>query len=176
MFHFCNGLELFQLSSFLRLIKVYLRWSYMIVFIEKLVPNRVDNFALGHCTTITRFCHQEPKKIKLWWWDKWIVDQASDVPSIILFCTFYRLRALKTLYFYFCNSIKKINWKEFCKELCKKSWKNIILGTSDTWSIIRLSHRQSDPAYYIVNWQILILHDSACCYAFTEKKYLVMRL
>ena len=41
-------------------------------------------------------------------WDKRIVDQESDVPSII-FYTFYRLRALKTLYF--CNFIKnkKIN-------------------------------------------------------------------
>ena len=28
-------------------------------------------------------------------WDKRIVDQESDVPSIILFYTFYRLRALK---------------------------------------------------------------------------------
>ena len=48
---------------------------------------------------------------------------------------FYRLRALKTLYFHFCNFIKKIymkiNWKDFCKEFCKKSWKKIILGTSD---------------------------------------------
>ena len=40
-------------------------------------------------------------------WDKQIVDQESDVPSIFLY-TFYRLRALKTLYFYFCNFIKKI--------------------------------------------------------------------
>ena len=41
------------------------------------------------------------------------------------FYTFYRLRALKTLYF-FCNFFlknKKINWKDFCKEFCKKSWK-----------------------------------------------------
>ena len=40
-------------------------------------------------------------------WDKRIVDQESDVPSIIFLYTFYRLRALKTLYFYFCNFIKK---------------------------------------------------------------------
>ena len=32
------------------------------------------------------------------------------------------LRALKSLYFYFCKLIKK-NWKDFCKELCKKLWK-----------------------------------------------------
>ena len=40
-------------------------------------------------------------------WDKPIVDKESDVPSIIFFILFYRLRALKTLYFYFCNFIKK---------------------------------------------------------------------
>ena len=46
--------------------------------------------------------------------------------QLLLFYAFYRLRALKTLYFYFCNFIKKnkkINWKDFCKEFCKKSWK-----------------------------------------------------
>ena len=41
-------------------------------------------------------------------WDKRIVDQESDIPSIIIFYTFYRLRALKSLYFYLCNFIKKI--------------------------------------------------------------------
>ena len=40
------------------------------------------------------------------------------------------------------------------KGFCKKSWKKIILGTSDAWSAIRLSHRPSDPAYYIVSWRI----------------------
>ena len=40
-------------------------------------------------------------------WDKRIVDQESNVPSIISFYTFYRLRALKTLYFHFSNFIKK---------------------------------------------------------------------
>ena len=47
-------------------------------------------------------------------WDKRSFDQESDVPIIIFFYTFYRLGALKTLYFYFCNFIKKnkkINWK-----------------------------------------------------------------
>ena len=32
--------------------------------------------------------------------------------------------------------------------------KKIILETSDAWSTIRLSHRPSNPAYYIVNWRI----------------------
>ena len=42
-------------------------------------------------------------------WYKRIVDQESDIPSIISLYTFYRLRALKTLYFYFCIFFKKIN-------------------------------------------------------------------
>ena len=42
------------------------------------------------------------------------------------------LRALKTLYFYFCKVIKKlkINWKDFFKDFCKKLWKN-----NNTWNI-----------------------------------------
>ena len=40
-------------------------------------------------------------------WDDRLIDQASDVPSIIFFIISYRLRALKTLYLYFCNVIKK---------------------------------------------------------------------
>ena len=66
----------------------------------------------------------------------------------------YRLRALKTLYFHFCNFIKKMNWKGFCKEFCKILWKKIIFGTSETWLTSRLSHRPSEPAYYIVDCQI----------------------
>ena len=38
--------------------------------------------------------------------------------------------------------------------------KKIIHGTSDTWSMIHLSHRPSDLAYYIVNWRILNVHFS----------------
>ena len=30
-----------------------------------------------------------------------------------------------------------------------------MLGTSDAWSMGRLSHRPSEPAYYIVDWRIL---------------------
>ena len=57
-------------------------------------------------------------------WVAWTMGQESDVSSIIFFYTFYRLRALKALYFYFCNFIeknKKINSKDFFKEFCKKS-------------------------------------------------------
>ena len=34
---------------------------------------------------------------------------------------------------------------------------NSVLGTSNAWSTIHLSHRPSDQAYYIVNWRISIL-------------------
>ena len=33
----------------------------------------------------------------------------------------------------------------------------IILGTSDTWTTSGLSHRPSEPAYYIVDCRILAL-------------------
>ena len=51
---------------------------------------------------------------------------------------------------------RKINSNNFFKEFCKKLWKEIILGTSDTWSKSRLSQRLSKPAYYIEDWQTLI--------------------
>ena len=62
----------------------------------------------------------------------------------------YRLRALKTLYFYY----KKINWNDFCKEFCYKLWKKIILGTSDAWSMSYSSQRPSKPAYCIEDCRI----------------------
>jgi hypothetical protein len=68
--------------------------------------------------------------------------------SLILF---YRLRALKTPYFYFCNFIKKKIEMIFAKNFARNHEKKIILGTSDAWLTIRLSHRPSDPAYYFVN-------------------------
>ena len=88
------------------------------------------------------------------------MGQTTRWPSVwrskyFFFIISYRLRALKTLHFHICNFIKKINWKGFCKELCKILWKKIILGTSDAWSTSRLSHRPSELAYYIVNRRIL---------------------
>ena len=65
------------------------------------------------------------------------------------------LRALKTLYFHFCNLKKE--WKNKLKGFLQRILqdfmkKKIILGTSDTWLSSRLSHQPSEPAYYIVNW------------------------
>ena len=59
-------------------------------------------------------------------WDKWLINQASDVPSIIFFHNFLWIRALKTLYFFYKKKKeKKKNWNDFCKEFCKKLWKKI---------------------------------------------------
>ena len=43
---------------------------------------------------------------------------------------------------------KRIFAKNFARNHEKKYY---VLGTSDAWSTIRLSHRLSNPAYYIVN-------------------------
>ena len=71
-------------------------------------------------------------------WDKWIVNQGSDVSSIILFIISYRHRPLKTLY--------------FC--ICKFKIYIIMFGTLDAWSTIHLSQWTREPAFYIVDWRI----------------------
>ena len=38
-----------------------------------------------------------------------------------------------------------------CPKSIRNYEKKIMLGTSDTWSTSRLSHRPSEPAYYIVD-------------------------
>ena len=71
----------------------------------------------------------------LGWWDKRLVDQASDVSSFFLFIIFYRFSALKTLYSNFCN-------------LMKGFFQKIILGTSDPWLMSHLSHwRRTSVSY-----------------------------
>ena len=61
--------------------------------------------------------------------------------QVFFFINSYRLRALKTLYFHFCNFIKKINWKGFCKEFCKILWKQ-----NNTWNINRLADESFVPS------------------------------
>ena len=71
----------------------------------------------------------------LWWWDKRIIGQESDVPSIVFFNTIYRLRALKTLYLYFCNfilkkmkkMIERIFAKNFARNHEKKKYCSILV-------------------------------------------------
>ena len=55
-------------------------------------------------------------------WDDWLIDQASDVPSITFFIICYKFRALQNLHFNLCKNIenKKINWNDFCKEFRRK--------------------------------------------------------
>ena len=53
-------------------------------------------------------------------WDERLIGQASDVPNIIFFLISYRLRALKTLYFYFCK-LKQFLVTEFAFLTC--SWR-----------------------------------------------------
>ena len=82
--------------------------------------------------------------------DKRIVDQASDVPSIIFFRLFIDLghpKLFTFIFVFFLKKNKQIDWKYFCKEFCKKSWKKIMLGTSDAWLMIHFSHRPSDWAW-----------------------------
>ena len=40
--------------------------------------------------------------------------------------------------------------KNFAKNFAR-NYEKKILGTSDAWSMSRLSHRSSDPVYYIEN-------------------------
>ena len=76
-------------------------------------------------------------------WDKWLVDQASDVQSNSVSIISHRL---KTLYSYFCKLIKK-KWKLFLQRILQEIMKKIILGTSDAWLT-------SEPAYYILDCRI----------------------
>jgi hypothetical protein len=83
------------------------------------------------------------------------VDEVSDVPGNFFFIISYRLRALKTLYFYFCKVIKnhKNKLKGFLQRILQEIMKKI-LGPSDAWSKSRLSHRPRDPAYYFEGCKI----------------------
>ena len=60
----------------------------------------------------------------------------------------------KTLSIYISYKITKIRIKSFeCPKSIRKFEKKV-LGTSDTWSMSRLSDRSSKPAYYIVDCRI----------------------
>ena len=71
--------------------------------------------------------------------------------QVFFFIISNRLRALKSLYFHFCNFIKKKNERVFGKNFARFYEKKIMLGTSDAWSMSHLSHRPSEPAYYIAD-------------------------
>ena len=44
---------------------------------------------------------------------------------------------------------KSFECPKFSKSI--RNYEKKILGTSDTWSTIRLSHRPREPAYYIID-------------------------
>ena len=48
------------------------------------------------------------------------------------------------------KKIKRINWKDFCKEFCKKLWKRIILGTWEACLMRQLS-QQPSVLYWILS-------------------------
>ena len=73
-------------------------------------------------------------------WVAWTMGQTNRRPSVwcskyYLFYTFNRLRPLKTLYFYFCNFIKKIRnkLKGFLQRILKE-----IMKKNNTWNIRHL--------------------------------------
>ena len=96
------------------------------------------------------------------------MGQTTHRPSVwcskhyFSFIISYRIRALKILYFYFCKIVKK-KFKGFLRRILEEIMKKIIiLGRSDTWSTSRLSHRPSNPAYYIEDWRIFGLIYRGC--------------
>ena len=89
-------------------------------------------------------------------WDKWLVNQASDVSfSTSFFIISCRLRALKTLYFHSWTFIKK--WKNklkrFLQTILQEIMKKKMLGTSTS----HLSQPTSKPVYYIVDCRIFAM-------------------
>ena len=66
-------------------------------------------------------------------WDKRLVVQASDVPSIFFFIISYSLSALKTLYFHFCNFIKEM--KKKIERVFAKNFARSCEKKNNTWNI-----------------------------------------
>ena len=101
---------------------------------------------------MTYLKYRNPSIFNMIHWLAGSMGQTRYPPSVwcskhyFFFIISYTLRALKTLYFCFCKIIKEINWNNFCKEFCKKSWKNKIIGTSEAWSMSRSSQWPSDQA------------------------------
>ena len=109
---------------------------------------------MGGCTN-QRMTYYEIRQSKIN--SRWVagpIGQMNRQPSVwcskyIFFRLFISLGHSKlfTFIFVFFYKNKQIDWKYFCKEFCKKSWKKIILWTSDAWLTIHLSHRPSDRAW-----------------------------
>ena len=76
-------------------------------------------------------------------WDKGIVNQVSDVPSIIFFMISFKILCKNpfNLFFYEIIKNKRKGWNDFCKEFFKKLWKK-----NNTWNIRRLVDESFVPA------------------------------
>ena len=128
-------------------------WSVFLVQISFTPTLNVKFWAISPAPTQI----QEIRQSTIWYvgllvrLDKWLINQASDVPSITFL---WFLRALKILHLYFCKFIKKINWNIFSKNFARNHEKIIILGASDAWPTSHLSQQTSEPLYYIVDCRI----------------------
>ena len=104
------------------------------------------------------------KSVNLWYIKLGCLDDGANESStkrlmsqLLLFFFFFRLfidleySKLFNFIFVILQKNNKMNWKALCKIFCKKWWKKNNTWTSDAWLTICLSHRPSDPAYYIVN-------------------------
>ena len=72
----------------------------------------------------------------------------------VLFCFFIKFFA-KTLSIYLFYTKMKIKSYE-CPKFIRNYGRKKVLGTSNALSTIHLSHRPSEPAYYILDWRISI--------------------
>ena len=98
-------------------------------------------------------------------WDKWLVDQASDVPSIFFFHNFLQnsfQRSFQFIYFYFYCNFTKVKIKSY---ECSKSKRptvlfsihQIILGPSNTWLMRRSTQWPS-----VLYWRLLDFRAHHC--------------
>ena len=85
------------------------------------------------------------------WWSKYYFGRLK----IKQWVCWLGLRALKTLYFYFCKVIKKFEknkLKRFLQRILQEIMKEIILGTSDAWSINPATQRIILKNVRFPNW------------------------
>ena len=87
-------------------------------------------------------------------WDKRLVDQGSDVPSVIFFSWNLAKFLAKTLSISFLIFFQNYKNEVLSALSPKETMKKIILRTSDAWLTSHLSHLPSKPAYYIVDCRI----------------------
>ena len=86
-----------------------------------------------------------PKIRLLGRWDKRLINQASDVQSIIFFHKILQ-NILQNPFHFFLYKITKMKINRVYEKLWKK-----IFGMSDASSMSCLSHRSSESAYYIAD-------------------------